>query len=388
MDIQAYPETTKRVTTASYFLLFAGIGISSSLMGPSLLSFTQQTNSTLQQLGLLFIIGPTGYLIGTWVSGHLYDHMQGHKLLVIALLVMATVAFFIPLGSTLFILAFLAMISGICVGVAETGGNTLLVWLRGEQAGAYLNGLHFFYGVGAFLGPIIVAGTIRLGVEIPKTYWFSALVIALIAGFIFFLPSPAFRSIVSPPALQQIRMRILSYFGILLFIAAGVEACLGGWLFTYLVSVKSTSEITASAINSAFWGSLTLSRLLIIPFTHRVKAKIILLGCILLCMVSLAMLIPDPLIFTWSGFIGLGLSIGPLYPTLISLTQDFGISSGKSIGWLLAAGGAGAMSLPWVVSHFFQTSKPNILLIVNGICFIIALIVLLNIHRFYDTEPT
>jgi FHS family Na+ dependent glucose MFS transporter 1 len=80
---------------------------------------------------------------------------------------MAASRFFMPLGSTILILAALGLVSGIAVGISEVGGNTLLEWLHGDRVGAYLSGLHFSYGVGAFLGPILV-GTIKLGAEYQR----------------------------------------------------------------------------------------------------------------------------------------------------------------------------------------------------------------------------
>ena len=35
--------------------------------------------------------------------------------------------------------------------------NPLLVWVHGDEVGPAMNGLHFFFGVGAFLSPIIIA---------------------------------------------------------------------------------------------------------------------------------------------------------------------------------------------------------------------------------------
>jgi FHS family Na+ dependent glucose MFS transporter 1 len=309
-------------------------------------------------------------------------------LLIFAIIIMAVAQVFMPIGSTVLILSILAIISGITVGILEVGGNTLLVWLHGDKAGAYLNGLHFFYGFGALLGPILVAGVIKIGLEIPKTFWFTAVIIFLIAVYLLFIPSPSCRSNDSQPSTKQIglRLKLLIEFGVLFIIMAGIEASLSGWLFTYVVSRKTASEITASILNAGFWGAFMASRLLVIPFTRKVHSRILLLVCNIACLVSLMLLIPVNTVFLWMGVLSLGLSMGPLFPTLISMAQKAGIISGQTMGWLLGAGGVGAMVLPWVVSQFFKPGGPYILLYVIGICLLISAVLLLNIPLSSQNE--
>jgi fucose permease len=281
-------------------------------------------------------------------------------------------------------LAVLSLISGIAVGISEVGGNTLLEWLHGDRVGAYLNGLHFSYGVGAFLGPMIVAGTIKLGAEIPKAFWFAACMEILIAIFVSFQPSPSSQASRSERSTKPTQSRLVLRFGVLLFIAAGVEASLGGWLFTYVVNRKMALEITASILIALFWGAFMFSRLLAIPFTRRVHSRVLLLGCNLACLASLILLVPATPISMWIGIFSLGLFIGPLYPNLISTAQNAGISSGQAIGWLLAAGGAGAMAIPWVISQVIEPGGPNILLIIIGVCLLISIVFLFNIAPAYE----
>ena len=40
-------------------------------------------------------------------------------------------------------------------------GNTLLVWVHPARVGPVMNALHFFFGLGAFLSPILIAWAMR-----------------------------------------------------------------------------------------------------------------------------------------------------------------------------------------------------------------------------------
>ncbi len=55
------------------------------------------------------------------------------------------------------------------------GGNTLLVWVHREKVGPFMNALHFFLGVGAFLSPIMIAQVVLLSGGIRGAYWALAL---------------------------------------------------------------------------------------------------------------------------------------------------------------------------------------------------------------------
>ena len=48
---------------------------------------------------------------------------------------------------------------GVAEGALDVGGNTLLIWVHRHKVGPFMNGLHFFFGAGAFLSPIIIAQT-------------------------------------------------------------------------------------------------------------------------------------------------------------------------------------------------------------------------------------
>ena len=66
----------------------------------------------------------------------------------------------------------------------DIGGNTLLMWLHGERVSPYMNALHFFFGVGAFLAPLILAQMLLLNdgpAGVRWTYWLLALLMLPVA---------------------------------------------------------------------------------------------------------------------------------------------------------------------------------------------------------------
>ena len=58
---------------------------------------------------------------------------------------------------------------------------------------------------------------------------------------------------------------------LLLFLFVAAEASYGGWVYTYALKLGIGSATTAAYLTSAFWGALTLGRLVSIPLAARFR---------------------------------------------------------------------------------------------------------------------
>src|SRR5690606_13614350 len=100
----------------------------------------------------------------------------------------------------LWLLIAVLFLLGLIETALDVGGNTLLVWVHGAKVAPYMNGLHFFFGIGAFLAPLIVARTVLLTNDINLAYWVLALLLIPVAAALLRLPSPAGPNTGSPAA--------------------------------------------------------------------------------------------------------------------------------------------------------------------------------------------
>ena len=67
-----------------------------------------------------------------------------------------------PLVSWFWLLLLVVLSLGTAQGTLDVGGNTLLMWGHREKIGPFMNGLHFVFGIGAFLSPIIIAQVVSM----------------------------------------------------------------------------------------------------------------------------------------------------------------------------------------------------------------------------------
>ncbi len=167
--------------TLMYYALFVCLGLGIGLMGPTLPSLAEQTQTRVGQLGALFLAGSLGGFIGTLLGGRLFDRVRGHPALGIAQLMAAGLIALYPLIPSAWLLLILVLGKGIADGFINTGANTLLVWTHKDKSGPYMNALHFFFGLGAFLAPFLAAQLLTISGGYRWAYWGLA-VLGAVAG--------------------------------------------------------------------------------------------------------------------------------------------------------------------------------------------------------------
>jgi len=367
------------VATIVYYLSFIILGLITAASGPSLLKLAEHTSSGLDRISLIFVFSSLGYLIGSFFSGRAYDRFSGHKLMSIAIIIVAIACILIPISRTLNVLLFSMFLSGLTAGILDVGGNTLLVWAHEEKAGPFLNGLHFFFGVGSLIAPLLLAQVLLRTGDIHWLFWTFTIVSIPIAIWLWFLHDPKHastdeRKSSSFPILPVVLVVIL------FFLYVGLELGFGNWIYTYALTLELGTTITAAYLTSAFWGSFTFGRLLGVWVSTRLRSQTILFIDIIGCAISavIIMLWKDSNLALWVGTIGLGISMASVFPTFIMLAGERMQITGAITGWFLVGSGAGSMLLPWLIGQIFARTGPKamttVLLVDLGILFLVLLL--------------
>ncbi len=372
--------------TVGYFAVFVAVGLETASLGPTLPGLAGQTQTQLDGISFLFTAHGLGYMLGSFFGGRAYDRLRGHPLMVAMLVLMAAMLVVIPLVPALWLLTSAWLVLGMTGGALDVGGNTLLVWVHGRRVGPFMNGLHFFFGVGSFLSPIIIAQAIRMSGDITWAYWMLALLVLPVALWLVRLPSPchqmatADRDPVSGSstthsgsetekgrvgARRIVTPSLVVLISLLLLLYVGAEAAFGGWIYTYAVALNLSDTTTAAYLVSAFWGALTLGRLLAVPLAARYHPRSLLLADLVGCLVSVSVLLlwSSSPTATWLGTLGLGLAMASIFPTAITLAESRIGITGQVTGWFLVSSSIGAMLLPWLIGQLFESVGPQITMI-------------------------
>lgn len=243
-------------------------------------------------------------------------------------------------------------VGGMCV---NTVGNTLMtiVLFGGKNPPAALNLGNMFFGLGAFLTPLLVGLLLhRLGfsrtVNIIALITLVPIFFAITANTYPELPAGGFEL---GDAFALLANPVVLIAALALFCYVGLEASMGGWITTYL-SNAGLSAGKASAGLSGFWIAMMLSRLvtgiskdLVTPDNG---ATAIMILAIVATISIFIMSQTKSTVLATAAVVVTGLAFGPIFPTIVGVTF-FKIAQelhGSVFAIIFAIGLLGATTLP------------------------------------------
>ena len=367
--------------TIGYFAAFIGLGMTDSVLGATLLGLVENTGTDLSEISRIFSARALGYLLGALLVGRLYDRLPGHPVMAGVLLVMVLTLALTPVMSLLWLLMIILLVLGMAQSTLDVGGNTLLVWVHRAKVGPYMNGLHFFWGAGAALSPVIVKQVVSISGDITWAYWFLALLIAPVAIWVFVLPSPVAQTASEDSPTGRVNFLLVALISLFFFLFVAAEISFGGWILTYAVKMDLASQTAVSFLtsafylNSAYWGALTVGRLVAIPLAIRFRPRTILTADLVGCLLSVTLILlwPDSLTALWIGSIGAGFSLASIFPTMISLAARHLAVTGQVTSWFIVGASLGSMIVPWLIGQFFESVGPQVMMLTILITLVLAL---------------
>ena len=378
----------KYVITTAYYLAFILLGLTIAAEGPTLLKLAEHTSSALDQISSIFLFGSLGYLLGSYMGGRIYDRVPGHRFMAGVLLFLGVMVALVPLAGARWALFGIVLVLGLAKGALDVGCNTLLLWVHNETVGPFMNGLHAFFGVGAFIAPLIVARVISSTGDIYWVYWFFALAALPLVIWIWNLPSPVSRAVPAQHESSPFPMLPVLIMVLCFVLYVGGEAGYGAWIYTYAFKLNFGTEVTAAYLTSGFWGSFTLGRLFGIWVSTKAKPLTILtldfLGCIL--SLGIILLFRESATMLWVGTILFGISQASIFPTFLTLAEERMHITGTIAGWFLVGAGAGGMILPWLIGQAFVRVGASAMMVMIFIGVVLNLSMLMVFTRV-STKP-
>ncbi|KAJ7189055.1 major facilitator superfamily domain-containing protein [Mycena filopes] len=149
---------------------------------------------------------------------------------------------------------------------------------------------------------------------------------------------------------QIISLKAVHILALFLFVYVGVEVTIGGWIVSFMISLRGGGA-SAGYISAGFFGGLTLGRILLIPVNRKVGERrvVYIYGLLAIALELTIWLVPSlPIGATAASLTGLVL--GPIYPlAMLHAARLFPhrLLTG-AIGWIAAIGTAGAAVVPFV----------------------------------------
>lgn len=377
----------KLFRTIGYYITFISLGLATVIIGPTLPDLAAQTNSTLDTISIIFTANSLGFLAGSYFGGRLYDLVPGHPLIAGALVTSAISLALMPFVSSLWLLSALFFILGAVLSAIDLGTNTLIVWNLGDRVAPFMNALHFFFGIGAALSPIIVAKAVQWTDSIQWAFWTIAILMLPPILFLLFRSSPKMRENANQSNANHANGRssilLILLISLFFFLYCGGEGGFGNWIYTYLI--ESDIDITqqnAYLLTSVFWAMLTVGRLVSIPIAAWLKTSTILIVDLIGTVIAifLIFLFPTSVPMLWIGTILLGFAFASMFPTALVYAEDNLGITGKITSYFYIGIGLANMFIPWLIGQRFDLKGPKV--VIN----IIFIVIVLNVANFIVLE--
>lgn len=369
----------RRIATAGYFGAFILLGIAMSFVGPILPILTERVSTTFGGISYLFAVRSMGYLIGILIAGRAFDRVRGHPLIGGMLIVMTLMMLIFPFVGNLYLLLVVMLFIGGAESFIDIGGNTLLPWQYEDDVSPFMNAMHFCFGVGAFVAPLMIG--VVLNNDIPLFWFFIGFAVLSLptALLIVRTPSPKVRINQNDQQKGNFPWGAVMPLAIMLFLYVGSEVGFGGWISSYAVAFELGNPANAAYLTSVFWGSLTIGRLLSVPLAARTRPSYVLLGSLIGCLVSMGIffLLPVEPLGTWLATIGLGLSMAAVFPTIIAFAERNHRVTGQMNSVFFIGVSLGGMILPWLMGQLFEGASPNWSMLVVVIATLVSIAVFL-----------
>lgn len=139
-------------------LVFGIFGMGVAFLGPTLFDLGCQTNSDLKQMNWVFFVQLLLTMIGSISAGYLTGRfVPAHILLCIGMTGLPITMFLIPACRVLAELLINLMVMGWFMGCVDCVANLRMILRFKTNVTPFLQAMHFFYGLGAFVSPMIAS---------------------------------------------------------------------------------------------------------------------------------------------------------------------------------------------------------------------------------------
>jgi fucose permease len=344
------------------YLAFISLGLPDSLLGVSWALMQPEFGAPLETAGLLFMTIAGGTIISSFVSGAVLNRFGTGIVTFVSVLMTAGALLGFHFAPSLFWLFICAIPLGLGAGAVDTGINN---YVASHYKAHHMSWLHCFWGVGATLGPVIMAQYIS-GQHSWRSGYLAIAGLQFVLVVILFFTLPLWKKVAENNNSNQnneqenansavtekqkpLQIRGVKYALLSFLFYCGAEATMGLWGSSFLVNVKDLSVEVAAKWVSLYYAGITIGRFITGFITLKIDNRtLIRMGQIIALVGAALLFLPLPSAFSLVGFIMVGLGLAPIFPCMLHETPTrFGQEHSQTImGYQMAIAYTGSTFLP------------------------------------------
>jgi fucose permease len=282
------------IVKALTYLMFAMFAMTTDSVGLIIPEVIKTFQLSLTAAGTFQYATMAGIAIAGLFLGQLADRLGRRRTIVIGLTLFAAACFLLASGNSFLFFAVMLGLSGLAIGVFKTGALALIgdISTSTAQHTSIMNTAEGFFGVGAIIGPAILARLLTAGLSWTWLYVIAGTICVALIVLALLVKYPQTSRAVSDSGFsgtgRAMQSPYVLAFSAGAFLYVGVEAAVYVWMPTLLAGYTGPSLALATYSISIFFLLRAAGRFLGAWMLTRVQWQPVLAlfsACILLCFV-------------------------------------------------------------------------------------------------------
>ncbi len=315
------------------YLAFISLGLPDSLLGVTWPTMQSEWLMSVDAIGIvsMTLIGAT--IVSSFMSSRVITKLGTGKTTFISCALTGTALLGISYAPSFVWLILLVIPLGLGGGSVDAALNNYVAL---HFKAHHMNWLHSFWGVGATVGPLIMAQTIvlsgswRLGYKTVGVIQLGLMLVLFMALPLWKKHKPVTREHTSKFEKQDnissdiLRLRNINglpYALVTILLYCSVEHAIGLWGSTFLVQIRHLSVETAASWVGFYYGGITIGRFTSGFLSFRLNNTQLIRGGMMTALTGTLLIISNlSQSLLMSGFIVVGIGLAPIFPSMLHET--------------------------------------------------------------------
>ncbi|MEU6714706.1 MFS transporter [Nonomuraea sp. NPDC046802] len=370
--------TDARRARVGVFGFFFLAGFVMGLWAAGLPSLNDRLDLGFAKLGTVLLLISGGALVSMLLAGHLVDRFSSRRVCWIAGPFSGLVLLGPALAPSYEMLAVLAVVFGIGLGVTEVAMNAHSVEVERRYGRPIISAFHGTWSLGGAAGGGLTSLVLQRGLDAQALLIAAALVVPL-------LYVPAARLLLpDPPAHDSaesgsgeagsLRWGLIALLGLAAFAGHLSEGAAIDWAALHAQSVLLTDPALAPLAYTIFSVAMTTVRLLGDPIRSRLGSVRTIQLAGLFATTGYVLVLASPavgeslrVVCAWTGWALTGVGLATVVPVLFSAVGAAGGRVGRALAMVTAFGYSGLLLGPAVLGYVAESSSLPVALIIPAV---------------------
>jgi len=242
------------------FLMFMMFAMTTDSVGVIIPEVIKEFRLSMTAAGAFHYANMAAIALAAIFLGYLADKLGRKNTIVLGLVLFALNSYLFAAGNSFLFILVLLVISGASIGIFKTGALALVgdISVSTSEHTTTMNTVEGFFGVGAIIGPAIVARLLTMGLSWKWLYVIAATICVLLIATALLVKYPKTAKTVEEPIdlKRTLRMMKSPYalgFSLGIFLYVAVECAVYVWLPTLLTGYSGSFAFMATYAISVFF---------------------------------------------------------------------------------------------------------------------------------------